>query len=126
MRLGEINISMTEKNVSEAWERKFRKLSHEFKLMNFRIEIHEAILLRTLVVLNFDTDQSLPDLEKSVQDARDQVLQEIEGIGAAAEKRFLSSESALDDSEKALYADEIRAIVDHMKTYIIPRSEKGN
>lgn len=111
----------------EGLNRKLRELSHELKLMQFRAEIHESILLRTRVFLHLmevqsppDPGKALEDAGRALEDARDQVLSEIEGIGSMGERAFLSSpqSAALSDAEKILYAEEIREIVEHMKTYV--------
>lgn len=104
-------------------EREFRRLDHELRLIKIRTEIHESILLKVRVALHLYEIQSPPDPASVLRDAQDQVLQELEGIAAKAEANFLSASvyASLDDSERALFADEIRAMVDHMKAYVDPK-----
>lgn len=111
---------MGTKEMDDELARKFRELSLELKLVKIRAEIHESLLVKTRIALHLCEVQSPPDIGIVLQDARDQVLSELEEIGAASEKMFLNSATSagLEDAEKALYADEIRALVDHMKTHM--------
>jgi hypothetical protein len=89
------------------------KLELEIKRLQLRAQIHEALLLKTCVALFLSLG------ETNFQEIRDQLLQEIEGIGATTENPFLSSvASPLADAEKATYAEEIHEVVDQMNTHV--------
>jgi hypothetical protein len=90
------------------------KIALQLTRLEMRAEIHEALLIKLRVALPLST--GLIDLLES----RKQILLELEEIAAVLEKNFFSSEfAAFDDSEKALYSDEFREIVEHMKSYVV-------
>lgn len=108
---------MGAKDMNDELASKIRELSLQLKLIKIRADIHESLLVSTRIALHLCEVQSPPDPGKALQDARDQILSELEEIGAACEKGFFNS-AILEDAEKALYADEIQALVDHMKTHL--------
>ena len=90
------------------------KIALQLTRLEMRAEIHEALLIKLRVALPLSTDLI------SLLDSREQVLLELEEIAAVLERNFFSSEfAAFDDSEKALYSDEFREIVEHMKSYVM-------
>jgi hypothetical protein len=94
------------------------ELALEITRLKIRCEIYEVLLSRIRFFQLLVPVSPLPNPEKAIQRARDQVLEELEGIAQASEKRILGSSAMVHDSEKALYADEIREIVEHMKSYM--------
>ena len=90
------------------------KLALEISRLKIRCEIHEALLAKTTLAMWL----SIPGT--STQEARVAVLEEFESIAEGLRKTFFSSEKYpdLDDSEKALYYEEMREIVEHMKSYV--------
>jgi hypothetical protein len=90
------------------------KMALQLTRLEMRAELYEALLMKLRVALPLSTGQV--DLKES----RAQVLLELEDIAAVLERNFFSSEfAAFDDSEKALYSDEFREIVEHMKSYVM-------
>jgi hypothetical protein len=77
-------------------------------------EIHEALLAKATLA-NW---LAIPGT--ATQEARTAVLSEFEAIAEGLHKTFYSSDkyASFDESEKALYSDELREIVDHMKSYV--------
>lgn len=90
------------------------KIALQLTRLEMRAELHEALLIKLRVALPLTTGQV--DLLES----REEVLLELEEIAAVLERNFFSSEfAAFDDSEKALYSDEFRELVEHMKSYVM-------
>jgi hypothetical protein len=90
------------------------KMALEISRLKIRCEIHEALLAKTTLAMWL----SIPGT--STQEARSAALSELEAVAEGLERTFYSSEkyASFEDSEKALYADELREIVDHMKSYV--------
>jgi|SRR5271156_6175320 len=90
------------------------KIALQLTRLEMRAEIHEALLIKLRVALPLSADQV------SLLESREQILLELEEMAAVLERNFFSSEfAAFDDSEKALYSDEFREIVEHMKSYVM-------
>jgi hypothetical protein len=87
--------------------------------IKFRLEFHEALLVRMRVFQLLQPVSPLLAPEQEIRAAQDSVLREIEEISSAVENLFLRQLS-LSDAEKALYADEIREIAENMKSYVNP------
>jgi hypothetical protein len=90
------------------------KMALEITRLKIRCEIHDAMLAKLTLAMRL----AIPGT--SSQEARAAALSELEAIAEGIGKSFYSSEkyADFDDSEKALYSDELREIVDHMKSYV--------
>jgi hypothetical protein len=77
-----------------------------------RAEIHEVLLLQVRLLL------PLANKGVSLHESEQILRAGLEDIAATLEQRFLSSPEyqEMTDAERALYADELREVVEHMKT----------
>jgi hypothetical protein len=90
------------------------KIALEITRLKIRCEIHDALLAKLTLAMW----SAIPGT--SIQEARASALSELESIAVGLATNFYSSETyvSFDDSEKALYSDEMREIVEHMKSYV--------
>jgi hypothetical protein len=90
------------------------ELSLEITRLKIRCEIHEALLAQLML----GSRLAIPGT--STQEARAQTLSVFEAVAEGLGGTFFGSEqlSGSDGSEKALYREELRDIVDHMKSYV--------
>jgi len=86
----------------------------EITRLKMRAEIHEMLLLQMRIFVPHTIKQS--EFHERQQGA----VSVLEGIASSLERDLMASSryARLSDSERALYADELREIVEHMKTYI--------
>ena len=79
-----------------------------------RTEIHEALLLKFRVAWPSASGRT------GLAEVREGLLSELEEIAVVLEKELFASGDfeTLDDSVKALYSDEFREILEHMKNYV--------
>lgn len=91
------------------------EIALELTRLKMRTEIHEALLFKFRVAWPLGTGLV------SLGEIRVQLLSELEEIAIVLEKALFSSDDfeTLDDLEKALYSDEFREMVEHMKSYVM-------
>jgi hypothetical protein len=90
------------------------ELALEITRLKIRCELHEAMLAKLTCAMWLQIPGITP------QRVRAEALGEFESIAEGLAKVLFSSPNyaAFDDSEKAMYHDEMREIVEHVKTYV--------
>ena len=90
------------------------EIALEFARLKMRTEIHEALLLKFRVAWPLSMGRA------GLAEVREGLLAELEEIAVVLEKELFASAEfeSLADSEKALYSDEFREILEHMKNYV--------